>query len=70
MTEDQKSGTHAEMATLEMGEEDLGLSQSLGSSLLAGDLAMDFAEAQRAPSTSAESPISMVRTDCTGTPQS
>lgn len=53
------------MPSLEMYEEDLGLPQSLGSSLLAGDLALDFTETQRAPSIIAESPISMVRADPT-----
>lgn len=66
--EGQGSRAHAE-TTLEMGEEDLGLAQSLGSSLLGGDLALDFPGTQRAPSSiSAESPISLVRPDCIITP--
>ena len=60
------SRTHAEMTTLEMGEEDLG------SSLLGGDLTIDFSEppsiTERAPSITAESPVSLVRTVCVRIP--
>ena len=55
------SRANAEMTTLEMAEEEIGLAQSLGSSLLGVDLALDFEGTQRAPSITAESPVSLVR---------
>jgi hypothetical protein len=58
---DRDSRANTGMTTLEMAEEDMGLAQSLGSSLLGADLALDFAGTQRAPSITAESPVSLVR---------